>query len=49
MQFGQFIEHKLLKYFSSKSYWKRGRETSSRPLFYFLKSLYKNKWSTPYF
>ena len=51
MKFGQLIEHLKRNIFLSKLYRKWGRETSSRPLFVFLKSfvLAKIKWSAAWF
>ena len=39
MKFGQLIEYNKRNFFLQKLCGKRGRETSSRPLFIFLKSL----------
>ena len=47
IKFGQLIEYNKRNFFLQKLCGKRGRETSSRPLFIFLKSLIwgESKWS----
>ena len=51
MKFGQVAEYNKRNIFPQYSYRKRGRETSSRPLFTFQKSFTrgKSKWSAAQF
>ena len=50
MKFGQVIEHNKRNVFVQKSWRQRDRETSSRPLVFFLKETGgESKWYVAYF